>query len=105
MGDKPHIMHVINLIEERMPGVRWTQLRVSQPGVDDDGIWFFWMPGQRGEVQLETSTGMLPFLAETDKYNERMTCNSVEDAASIVCDWLRLPGGGLGSGWYDRRDS
>ena len=105
MSDERHIDHVIKLVEEREPTIRWTHLSVSHPGVDDDGIWFFWLPTVAGEVQLESSTGKLPFLAETDKHDERVLCNSVEDAARTVCEWLKLPGGRLTSAWFDRGDS
>ncbi|HYX71363.1 MAG TPA: hypothetical protein VE732_01215 [Nitrososphaera sp.] len=99
------IFLIIRLVQEHMPTVRWTQLRVSHPGADDDGIWFFWIPGYPGDVQLESWNGMLPFLAETDKHDERVMCNSAEDAARVVCDWLLLPGGRAESFWYDRRGS
>lgn len=97
------IIRVIESVEALIPGVRWTQLRVNDPDADDDGIWFFWLPDKPGDVQLESSTGMLPFLAETDKHNELVTCVSIEGAAQIVSDWLRLPGGKTSSFWYKRK--
>ena len=93
MSAERDIDHVVRLIKESEPRISWTQLSVSRPGVDDDGIWFFWIPTVAGEVQLESSTGMLPFLAETDKHEERLLCESVEDAARLVVAWMKLPGG------------
>src|SRR5690349_13257751 len=86
------IFRVIESVEALIPGVRWTQLQVNNPDADDDGIWFFWLGDKPGDVQLESSTGMLPFLAETDKHDKQVTCVSIEGAAQIVSEWLRLPG-------------
>jgi hypothetical protein len=36
-----------------MPGVEVEQLKVSHPGVDDDGLWFIRLSGKSGEVQIE----------------------------------------------------
>lgn len=96
------IGRVIEAIERLVPDVRWTQLQVRHPDADDDGIWFFWIPEKPGEVQLESSTGMLPFLAETDKHDDRVTCSSIHEAAQVVSDWLSLPGGAPTSFWHDR---
>ena len=89
-NDRPDILRLIEAVERLIPGVRWTQLQVSHPGADDDGIWFFWIADRPGEVQLESSNGMLPFLAETDKHDERVTCSGIEEAARLVSDWLGL---------------
>jgi hypothetical protein len=94
------ITQIIATMEERLPGVKWTQLDVAHPGADDDGIWFFWRPDQPGEVQLESTTGMLPFVAETDKHDNCMSCSTVEDAVDVVCKWLELPGGRSESPWH-----
>jgi hypothetical protein len=59
--DGRDIDRVVEPVERLVPAVTWTQLQVRHPGADDDGIWFFWISGKPGEVQLESSTGMLPF--------------------------------------------
>jgi hypothetical protein len=43
---------------------------------------------------------MLPFIAETDKDNETVKCFSIEEAAQVVMEWLRLTGGSCTSFWY-----
>ena len=96
------IFHVIESVEALIPGVKWTQLKVNNPDADDDGIWFFWLQDKPGDVQLASSTGMLPFLAETDKHDKPVTCITIEGAADIVSDWLRLPGGNTSGFWYTR---
>ena len=94
------IFRVIESVEALIPGVKWTQLEVKYPDADDDGIWFFWLQDKPGDVQLESSTGMLPFLAATDKHDKQVTCVTIEGAAHIVSEWLRLPGGKTSGFWY-----
>jgi hypothetical protein len=63
------VRDIENLIESFStiyPTVRVRQLEVLHPGADDDGLWFFQMPGSKLEVQIESSTGMYPFLIETN---------------------------------------
>ena len=52
--------------------MKWTRLSVTHPGVDDDGIWFFWLEDQPGEVQIESRLRVRPFVVETDKHNEAL---------------------------------
>jgi len=72
------------------PTVKVSQLKVSHPGVDDDGIWFFKQPGGEFEIQLESSDGMCPFLVETDENDARLTANSTDEAVSILVQLLHL---------------
>lgn len=55
---------IIAELRRRIPELRVSQLPVKFPGVDDDGIWYFQLPGKRGEIQIESSSGMCPFLIE-----------------------------------------
>jgi hypothetical protein len=48
---------LIDELQRAYPGVTVEQLRVTQPGADDDSLWFFRHPGSRKEVQVESSTG------------------------------------------------
>ena len=74
----------IAALERALPGLRWEQLHVAHPGADDDGLWFFSHPAASGEVQLESSTGELPFLLEGDDGAERETVRSVDEAVRRV---------------------
>ena len=87
------VQEVIRLVRQTYPNIKWTRLWVSHPGADDDGLWFFWLPNEAGEVQIESSFGVCPFIVETDKHNECFTGNSVPEVAETVIDWLALPGG------------
>ena len=56
---------VIAGLEDSWPGVRVEQLRVLH-AADDDGLWFVSHPDSRGKVQVESSSGTVPFLVEAD---------------------------------------
>ena len=92
---------VVQRVRERLPDVRWAQLSVSWPG-DDDGLWFFWLPEQPGDVQIESSMGVCPFMVETDKHDDRISTLTPEDTADLIVKWLQLPGGRTMSPGYDR---
>ena len=81
---------IIELIREISPATEVEQLKVSHPGADDDGLWFFSRPGRRFEVQIESSNGMCPFLIETNETNERFTANSVQETVQKLSVPLHL---------------
>ena len=72
------------------PELIWEQLRVAHPGADDDGLWFFRHPASEHEVQLESSTGMCPFLFETTANTERVAASTVAEAIALVSHGLGL---------------
>jgi hypothetical protein len=51
---------IIKSIKSISPVVKVRQLKVSHPGADDDGIWFFEHPGSEFQVQIESSSGDVP---------------------------------------------
>jgi hypothetical protein len=87
-------MRDIDTIIERMrtehPGTDVRQLKVKFPGADDDGLWFFRHPTTSVEVQIESSSGMCPFLIETDGSDDRKEVHSVEAVLDTLKTWLRL---------------
>jgi hypothetical protein len=79
---------VIELVRATFPDVIWSQLQVKYQA-DDSGLWFFHRPGPRpGRVQIESSSGMCPFLIEGDTTTERFNGGSPEETARIVLDLL-----------------
>jgi len=66
------------------PAVRVRQLEVSHPGADDDGLWFFEKPDSKLEVQIESSTGMCPFLVETNESETRVTVTTIDQTVEIL---------------------
>ena len=81
---------IIKLMRSICPTVKVRQLSVSHPGVDDDGLWFFEQPASEFEVQIESSTGMCPFLIETDENDTRFTAASIEEALATITKLLHL---------------
>ncbi len=57
---------VIERVRAQLPAVVVEKMKVSHLGVDDDGLWFFRLPPEKKEVQIESSTGAAPFLLERD---------------------------------------
>jgi len=81
---------IIELVRAICPAVEVQQLKVSHPGADDDGLWFFDQPESPFQVQIESTTGMCPFLIETDETNSRFTANSVEEVVETLSSLLHL---------------
>ncbi len=87
-------MRDIETIIEQMraahPAVQVEQLKVKFPGADDDGLWFFTHLNCPFEVQLESSTGMYPFLVETDENDERVYVHNINEALAALTKKLHL---------------
>jgi hypothetical protein len=81
---------VIAELRRAFPSIACEQLRVAHPGADDDGLWFFTHPESRGEVQVESETGNLPFAIEGDDSPARDTARTVGEAAACVAGRLGL---------------
>ena len=69
------------------PAIKVKQLKVTHPA-DDDGIWFF-SCNNDVEVQLESSTGNLPFLLESTAHDRRVEINSIDEAVSKIRNELK----------------
>jgi hypothetical protein len=96
---------IIGLVRLAYPEIQWTRLSVTHPGVDDDRLWFFWLPDQPGDVQIEYASmddNGCSFLVETDKHDERFTGQTIQEVAQKIVDWLALPGGSFDPGWFER---
>ena len=84
------IERIIATFKAEYPSVMVQQLKVSHPGADDDGLWFFRKSDSGLEVQIESSAGMCPFLIETDEDNTRLTTATVDETIKTVARLLRL---------------
>lgn len=60
----------------------------SHVPTDDDGLWFCDLPGAPSHVQIESSSGMCPFLVEHDFSTERIHGATVEEVSSKVVEAL-----------------
>jgi len=74
---------IIKCLSDVLPGVEVTQLKVANLA-DDDGLWFIKVPGITGQVQIESSRSMCPFLIESDFEAKRYTGNTIEEVVAIV---------------------
>jgi len=81
---------IIQSIIKVCPRVNVRQLRVSHPGADDNGLWFFRQPDSEFEVQIESPRGMCPFLIETNESGARSTSNSIEETVETLTKLLHL---------------
>jgi hypothetical protein len=79
---------IIRGVEAEIPDVTWEELAVTWPA-DDDGLWFFRVPGGSYEAQIESSEGVCPFLIETDRHNDRHFGDTVDDVVDTIVCWLR----------------
>jgi len=82
--DVRDIDKIIEVLRNAHQNLVIEQLRVTHPGVDDNGIWFFKNPATGIETQLESSTGNCPFLIESNRNSEREYANTIPQAISIV---------------------
>jgi hypothetical protein len=79
---------IIEDVTQRFPSATVEQLQVTHPGADDDGLWYFGLPGSDGDIQIESWDGMCPFLIESRQTPERRTGRTVEQVVNIICDHL-----------------
>ncbi len=81
---------IIKALTAAHPEIVAEQLRVSHPGADDDGLWFFRHPASAYEVQLESPVGACPFLFETDANGSSVTADTVAEAIALVAGGLGI---------------
>jgi len=85
------IDRVIELVRNRLPAVSVVQWHKVHPA-DDDGIWWFRLPGVEKDIQLESSYGTCPFMVEHDdtpSAAEAEWAGSIDRAADAVVKYLQ----------------
>ena len=85
------IDQLIEQLKRKLPAVEVDQLEPAEGGGDEDGLWFFRMPGSDQEIAVETEAGALPFTIEHDDKRtsaEAETAGSVEEAVEKVVAYL-----------------
>jgi hypothetical protein len=84
---------IIKHVKHRIPTVTVSQLHVSHPGVDDDGLWYFELPGIGQNIQIESSSGQCPFIIEHSGMNsssEAINGASISEVVEAVVSYLSL---------------
>lgn len=85
------IEQIIARVREAMPAVRIVQMQKTH-SADDDGLWWFRLPGIKKDIQIESSTYDCPFLIEHDDMNsseEKIRTESVEVTVGVITDHLK----------------
>lgn len=83
------IDQIIQQVTQRIPKVVVTQLKVKYPA-DDDGLWWFSIPGTEREIQIESSYGACPFLVESHEQSssEALRASTVAEAVRLIVAYL-----------------
>ena len=88
---------IIERVKQRVPDAEAWQHRVPNPLVDDDGVWFFTVPGAKRaryrpkSIQIESPNGMCPFLVEHDDMtstSEAETARTINEAVEKIITYL-----------------
>ena len=84
------IDRIIALVREQLPCIDVTQYQQKYPA-DNDGLWWFRQRGIDGDIQMESSDGMCPFLVEDYSMQtpaEAWRALTVREAAQGVIHYL-----------------
>lgn len=83
------IDQIIAAVREQIPEVTIKQWHKSNAG-NDDGLWWFGLPGVTGDVQVESSSGQCPFLIETDEQSsaDARRAQRVAEAVQMIVSYL-----------------
>jgi hypothetical protein len=83
------IFHIIEKVRQILPDVEVQQEQKIHPA-DDDGIWYFYLPGVEQNIQIESSFGWCPFIVETDEQSgyEARTAKTVDQAVEMIVEYL-----------------
>lgn len=88
------IEQLTEALRRAYPEITVEPLRLAHPGADDDGLWYVNHPRALTKVQVESSTGDMPFLIESD-LAPPILARAVDDAVRIVTQRLGLTIQGL----------
>ncbi len=81
------IDRIIEEVRKRLPSIRVVQMEKVHPA-DDDGLWWFRMPGVEHDIQIESPSGNVPFFIEGDNAQGKQAwASSVERVVEAICDY------------------
>jgi hypothetical protein len=83
------IDQIIAAVKQQIPEVAVWQLQKKHPA-DDDRVWWFALPGVSSDIQLESSSGMCPFLIETDEQSSHQarTAQTIAETVQMIVAYL-----------------
>jgi hypothetical protein len=82
---------IIDLVRDAVPEVTVVQMYKVYPA-DDDGLWWFRLPGIDEDIQIESSTYNCPFIIEHSgmhSSSEALKGESIDQVADEVISYLR----------------
>jgi hypothetical protein len=83
------IDQIIERVMHRLPSAVVDQIRPSHSS-DEDGLWWFSLPGVERRIQIESTSGTCPFLVESDEQssNEALRASTIDVAVQLIVDYL-----------------
>jgi hypothetical protein len=91
-SDMPHeIENVIAGVRRLIPEIEVVQMHKTHEA-DDDGLWWFKIPGVKEDIQIESSNYNCPFLVEHDSMkssSDAITCRSIDETVSAIVSYLQ----------------
>jgi hypothetical protein len=81
---------IIAEVRRLIPEVEVIQMHKTHE-VDDDGLWWFRLPGVTKDIQIESSSYNCPFLIEQDSIGgsiNTIVCSTVEQVVSTITHYL-----------------
>jgi hypothetical protein len=77
--------HIIKALKAQIPDLIVVQMHQTHPA-DDDGLWWFRIPNEARDIQIESSSGSCPFIVETsdDKSSCARSGGTIEEVISMV---------------------
>lgn len=91
MGKVCDIEAIISGVRSAIPDVEVVQMHKTHPA-DDDGLWWFRLPGISRDIQIESSIYECPFLVEHDDMqstSDAFSVQTVPDAVDAIVLYLR----------------
>lgn len=84
------IDQIIEGVKRQLPDVEVEQMHKCFPA-DDDGLWWFRLPGVKKDIQIESSYGVCPFIVEHDDMKsstEAATARTPDEAVAMIVGYL-----------------
>jgi hypothetical protein len=83
------IYSIIEKVKQIFPEIEVEQLKVKF-SADDDGLWYFYLPDVKQNIQIESSYGLCPFIVETDEQSsyDARTAKTIDEAVEMIVEYL-----------------
>jgi hypothetical protein len=82
---------VIAEVQQLIPEIKVVQMHKTHKA-DDDGLWWFRLPGVNEDIQIESSSYDCPFIVENSSMAnsaDAIICSTVEATISAIIAYLQ----------------